>query len=392
MENIRTSDELLRAQMARLGEIEFYRERFQKHGVRPEDVKSFADLVHLPFLTRRELEEECRELHPPLGRLFTEKVVRINLTPTTTGFLPIYFTGRDIEVTREVNARLYRAAGVRPDDLVANCMGYHVFIAGLLHNDGLEHLGAKVIPLGPGESERAVSVINQYGVSVLVSNPSFAVKLAQLGANKIRVLIAGGEPMAKEAIKAHFTQITVINSYGLAECSPVARECAEESGLHIADEYVYVEIVDPETGERLPEGEKGEIVITHLQREAMPLLRFRTGDLAVLIRKPCTCGRQISFPSGILGRTDQMVKVKGVKLYPSQVAAVAREFPGLTGKYQVKVSRRQGTDWLAITFEGEKKVDVDLLREKLKTTLIIVPNELGVVDCLAETGVFDERG
>lgn len=384
-------EELLAEQMARLAEMEFYRERFRQHGISLDEIKTFDDLVHVPFLTRRDLEAECREVRPPRGRLFVDKVVRINLTPTTTGFLPIYFTARDLQVAKEVNARLYQAAGVTPADIVANCMGYHVFIAGLLLNDGFEYLGAKVIPLGPGESERAVSVINTYGVSVLAANPSFAVKLAQMGADKIRILIAGGEPMNKDSIRPHFEKVTIINSYGLAECSPVARECQAEAGLHIADEYVFVELVDPETGQRVKEGERGEVVVTHLQKEAMPLVRFRTGDLALMETRTCSCGRSLTLPQGILGRSDQMVKVKGVKLYPSQVAATARQFPGLTGKYLIRLKRQHGTDHLTVILEGRAGIDKDRLQESLKTALIIEPNELQVVEELAETGVIDER-
>lgn len=391
MNGAKPGEDLLREQMARVGEMEFYREKFGRHGVRAQDVKSFDDLASLPFLYRKDLEEECRVLHPPLGRLFVDEVVRINLTPSTTGLLPIYYTRRDLEATMQANARLYRGAGIRPPDIAANCMGYHVFIAGLLANDGLEHLGVKVIPLGPGESERAVSVINQYGVSVLVSNPSFAVKLGQMGAAGIRVLIAGGEPMAREVVKAAFGEITVINSYGLAECSPVSRECALENGLHVADEYVHVEIVDPETGQRLDYGEKGEVVITHLCREAMPLVRFRTGDLSILEKRPCRCGREISMPYGILGRTDQMIKVKGVKLYPSQVASVARLIPGLTGKSLIRVKQSGGADHLSITLEGDSRAGAEMIRERLKAALIISPNEVRVVDSLETQGVVDER-
>jgi phenylacetate-CoA ligase len=382
--------ELLRTQMERLAEIPLYQERFGKAGVRPQDIRNVGDLVHLPFLTRKDLEEEFHLFHPPFGRFSLEKVIRINLTPTTGGFLPILFTRRDIDVAQEVNASLYRSAGVTPFDIVANCMSYHAFIAGLYLNDGFQHLGCKVIPLGPGESERAAAVINSYGVTVLASNPSFAVKLANAGASKIHILIAGGEPFSKDEVRRYFNHISIINSYSLAECSPVARECKAEKGSHIVEEYVYVEVVDPETGKQVREGEKGEIVVTHLQKEAMPLLRFRTGDLTILETRHCSCGRSKTMQH-ILGRCDLMVKVKGVKVYPSQVASIARTFLGLTGKYRLEIEKRLGVDYLAIVLEGSMSVDKELLNEKLRQGLFIEPNDLKIVEKLPQSEILDRR-
>ncbi len=384
----------LQTQMLRLKEIEFYRRRFEKAGITPESIRDFDDLQHLPFMTRADLEKEFFELNPPYGSFFNQKVVRFNLTPTTRGLYPIYYSARDLETIATVNANLITSAGVTEKDVVANCMGYHIFIAGLLLNDCFQKIGCKIIPLGPGGSDRAVDIINRYHVSVLVANSSFAEKLGQLGARNIRILLAGGEPVAKDRLRAAFDneKLVIAESYGLAECVPVARECRFQNGLHIAEEFVFVEIIDPETGKRVPFGQKGEVVLTHLDKEVMPLLRYRTGDLAIMEDKDCPCGRHLSLPYGILGRTDQMHKVKGVKLYPSQVKNIIKTFSGLTGNYRIYISKRNSTDFLRISLEGNPNVDLDVIKAALKEGLLIEPNELEIVERLEEgPEVVDER-
>ncbi|MDY6790465.1 MAG: AMP-binding protein [Thermodesulfobacteriota bacterium] len=383
----------LQEQMLRLKKLEFFQSRFEQCGVEPEDIKDFSDLQQLPFMTRNDLEKDFFDLKPPYGSFFNSEVIRFNLTPTSRGLYPIYYSARDLETIAAVNASLIESAGVTSNDVVANCMGHHIFVAGLIINDCFQKIGAKIIPLGPGESERAIGIINQYRVSVLIANASFAVKLGGLGADSIRIVLAGGEPVPKDQLKAVFgEELIVAESYGLAECLPVARECRFQNGSHIAEEFVFVEIIDPETGNNLPCGEKGEIVVTHIDKDAMPLLRYRTGDLAVLEDKKCPCGRHLSLPKGILGRIDQMCKVKGVKLYPSQVRVITRIFPELTGKYRIKITKKNATDYLQITFEGDKKIDTDVVRAALKQGLIIEPNELEIVNELEDGPmVTDER-
>jgi len=175
----------------------------------------------------------------------------------------------------------------------------------------------------------------------------------------------------------------------MAECTPIACECMHENGLHVTTDYCYVEVIDPETGEVVGEGERGEVVVTHLNKEAMPMQRFRTGDLAYLEEVECECGRTLTMPKGVFGRTDEMYKVKGVKVYPSQIPIVLKSFSELTGKFRMEINRTEkGTDYLKIVVEG--KCDAEKLKAMLKEALLVTP-DVEVVDRLDETGVVDLR-
>ncbi len=388
--------DVLKTQLARNYQHPFYRRKFEEAGMKPVDIRTMEDFQKLPFMTRHEINSafESRKF----GGFMTEEVVRINFSPSGTGLIPVLQTQRDVDSINGANAEAFRRAGVERDDVVMITFNYHIFIAGLNFHGGMERLGAKVIPLGPGSTERALEMAEMVSPTVLISNPSFALKLAKEGLDGVKVLIAAGEPFSsvegyKEEVKNAFGGATMIDYYGMAECLPIACECRYENGLHIIDDFVHVEIIDPDTGEVLEDGERGEVVVTHLNKDAMPMQRFRTGDLSMIERFECDCGKTLTMPKGVFGRTDEMYKVKGVKFYPSQLNLVLRGFPELTGKFRAVIKRTEkGTDYLEIEVEGKEGVDYRRLEEAIRSALLISPNKINVVERLEkDREVIDER-
>jgi phenylacetate-CoA ligase len=381
----------LKEQLSRNYQHPFYRRKFEEAGLKPEDIKTLEDFRKLPFTTRSELPLYFES--DGIG----EDVVRINFSPSGKGLLPVPQTRNDIEAINKANAEAFARAGISNKDTAIITFGYHIFIAGLNFHGGLEYLGVKTVPVGPGSTERVLEIAEIVKPTVLVSNPSFAVRLANEGLKGIKTLIAAGEPFSavegyKSEVKDALDGAVTIDYYGLAECLPIACECKHETGLHVIDDYCLVEIIDPDTGEVLEEGEKGEVVVTHLNKEVFPMQRFRTGDLAVLENFECECGRSLTMPKGVFGRTDEMYKVKGVKFYPSQLNLVLRSVPGLTGKFKAVIKRTEkGTDFLEIYLEG-KGVDLKKVEETIKNAILISPNKLELVDNLEkEREVVDER-
>jgi phenylacetate-CoA ligase len=378
--------DLLRRQLARNYQHPFYRKKFDEANVKPEDIRTLEDFQRLPFTTREDLQAAFES--DPFGGFMIEDVVRINLSPSGKGLMPVLQTKNDVEAIDTANAQAFARAGVDRLDIALITFNYHIFIAGLNFHGGMEKLGAKAVPLGPGSTERALEIAEIVKPTVLISNPSFALKLAKEGLEGIKVLIAAGEPFSsvegyKDEVKEAFGGATMIDYYGMAECLPIACECKYENGLHVVDEFCYVEIIDPDTGEVLEEGERGEVVITHLNKEAMPMQRFRTGDLSMIERFECECGKTVTMPKGVFGRTDEMYKVKGVKFYPSQLNLVLKGFPQLTGRFRAVIKRTEkGTDYLEIQVEGSGDVDHKKLEEAVRSALLISPNEIRVVDRL----------
>lgn len=390
---------ILREQISKLYRLDFYRKKMDEVGIKPSRIKTQNDFERIPFTSSSEILEELKK-RPKDSSLFTKDVIRVNFSPSGQELYPVYQTKKDLKKMHEVCARTLRAAGVRKDDICAITYGYHLFIAGLFYQSQLEYYGAKVIPLGPGDSERAVHLINKYDVSVLITNPTYALKLASGGIPNIRILFVGGEPFTgiegyPEKIKTAFRKdLTIIDSYSMALCMPIARSCRFEKGLHIMDDFIYAEVIDPTTGERIKEGEKGELVITHLYKEAAPLLRYRTGDLTCMIKEKCPCGRELTLPKGILGRTDEMLKVKGVKFWPSQVQTILRAFSELTGRYRLKVTSSLGTDRLELLIEGPElaKMKIEELSKRLKQETLLTFDQIEVQSKLEEGPlVIDER-
>ncbi len=388
--------DILRKQLVKNYQHPFYRKKFDEVGMGPDDMKNLEDFQKLPFMTRNDLNAAFES--EKFGGFMREDIVRVNFSPSGTGLIPVLQTQKDVDAINSANAEAFKRAGVEKKDVVMITFNYHIFIAGLNFHGGMERLGAKVVPLGPGSTERALEIAEMVKPTVLISNPSFALKLAKEGLDGIKALIAAGEPFSsiegyKEEVKDAFGGATMIDYYGMAECLPIACECRYENGLHIIDDFVYVEIIDPDTGEVLEEGERGEVVVTHLNKDAMPMQRFRTGDLSMIERFECECGRSITMPKGVFGRTDEMYKVKGVKFYPSQLNLVLRGFPELTGKFKAVIKRTEkGTDYLEIEVEGKEGVDYRRLEEAIKSALLISPNRIKVVDRLEkDKEVIDER-
>ncbi len=384
----------LQTQIEKVSRMNFYKIKFEQGGVSADAIQDWDDFRRIPFTSSKEILDELNK-KPSECSLFSPAVTRVNLSPSGQDLFPVYNTNQDLQKMHEVAARAYEAAGVTPDDICAVTFGYHLFIAGLYYQSQLEYYGAKVIPLGPGESERAVEVINKYQVTVLISNPTFAMKLAAQGIPSVRILFVGGEPFTSvegypEKVRAAFgpeigsasgREIGMIDSYGMALCSPIARSCRFEKGMHLLDDFIYAEVIDPLTGAPVPLGEKGELVLTHLHKEASPLLRYRTGDLTYMIEEKCPCGRSFTLPKGIIGRTDEMLKIKGVKFWPSQIGAILQSVAGAGKKYRVVVRNPQGVDTISLMIEGpEGSVDLEELARRLKRETLLAFNEILLVD------------
>lgn len=380
------------AQLERVAAYDLYADHFAAAGIDPADVESWADFRDIPFTTAADLAGD-RETHPPLGSLYPGNAM-ISFTPAGDDLAPVFDTPGDLEYAAAVNARLFEAAGIEPGDRVCNTFGYHLFGTGIIIQRGLEALGAEVIPLGPGDSAQAADVIETYDVDAMIGNPSYALKIADNGAN-VRVFVGAGEPFTsipglREDVKDALGCATAVDYFGTRQILPVAAECDAETGLHVADDYAVVEIIDPDTGEVLGPGERGEVVVTHVEKAGVPLVRYRTGDLAELRTDPCACGATVTLPDGVIGRTDGRLKVKGVKVYPETIGAVLAAFDGLTGEYQVRVSRPDSTDHLELVVEGD--ADADELASALGDRMLISPDALTFVDTLdGDERVIDDR-
>ncbi len=390
---------ILGKQVEKLYRLNFYKNKLDQARITPSQIRTLEDFRKIPFTSSSEILEELRK-KPSDCSLYTNDITRVNFSPSGQELYPVYQTEKDLKKMHEVCARTLEAAGVKKEDICAVTYGYHLFIAGLFYQSQLEYYGTKVIPLGPGESERAIHLINKYEVSVLITNPTFAIKLAEGGIPSVRILFVGGEPFTsvegypQRVRNAFGRDITIIDSYSMALCMPVARSCQFERGLHVMDDLIYSEVIDPSTGENVPYGEKGELVITHLYKEASPLLRYRTGDLTYMIKGKCKCGREMTLPKGIIGRTDEMLKIKGVKFWPSQVGNILREFPECRDRYRIEVRSIKGVDRLEITVEGGEmsRDKIEELSKRLKQETLVAFDKIGVVEKLEEGPlVIDER-
>jgi phenylacetate-CoA ligase len=389
----------LRGQITKLYRLNFYKRKLDQARITPSQIRTLDDFRKIPFTSSSEIVEELRK-KPSECSLYTDGVTRVNFSPSGQELYPVYQTKRDLKRMDEVCARTLKAAGVKKGDICVVTYGYHLFIAGLFYQSQLEYYGAKVIPLGPGESERAIRLINKYEVSVLITNPTFALKLASGGLPSIKILFVGGEPFTsvegypQRLRNAFGKDLTIIDSYSMALCMPVARSCRFGTGLHLVDDFIFAEVIDPMTGENVPYGEKGELVLTHLYKEAAPLLRYRTGDLTFMEMKKCPCGRELTLPRSVIGRTDEMLKIKGVKFWPSQIGNILREFPECGDRYRVVVRSTSGVDRLELVIEGNKsaKDKVDDLSRGLKQETLLAFDKIEIVDKLEEgPQVVDER-
>lgn len=357
-------DERLRNTIAYVSaRVPFYRERFARLGLEPGALRSVEDLPQLPFTRKQDLKD-----HYPFGLLAVprEQTIRVHASSGTTGQATIVcYTRKDIDLFSEVMARSFVAAGVRPGMLLHNAFGYGLFTGGLGIHYGGEALGLTVVPVSGGMTQRQLTLILDLKPDVLCCTPSYAQTLGEelrkrgLGPADLSLKygLFGAEPWT-EAIRADIDAslgLRATNLYGLSEIigPGVSQECIEErAGSHIWEDHFYPEVVDPDTGRVQPDGESGVLVLTHLTREAMPLLRYWTGDITSLSHAPCSCGRTHVRMGPIRGRADDMLIIRGVNLYPTQVEEILLGIAGIVPHYQLVV-RRSGT-----LDEAELRVEV----------------------------------
>ncbi|MBB6016693.1 phenylacetate--CoA ligase family protein [Deinococcus radiopugnans] len=351
-----------------------------------QGIPEHADWASVPFLTRERLTEAFEA-----GELAHPDAVRVHLTPHPGGgWLPEYATRADIEAHGQAAAAALARAGVRPGDHVQIAFGFHRFAGGWIMQDGFEALGAKTLPFGPGETEAQLEAIQKLGVRVLVSAPSFAQKLGEAGA-RVELLISSGEPLTSIAGRRGRVEAALggvaLDAYASSEAGMMALETPEKNGLRVLEDWVYLEVVDPETGETLSDGERGELVVTHLNKHAMPLLRFRTGDLTRLERR--TDG--VYLPGGVFGNVGGMLKVKGVKLFPREVAFWLAGHGLDHTQHTLRLWSQAGADRLGLTVRGEGVDDLAELKSDFQRRFAMRLDEFSVAVDHEGMGVTDER-
>ncbi len=344
----------------------FYRKKLSSAGVSPEDVTSLEDIQKIPFTTKDDLRDNY-----PLGMLAVKnhEIVEVHASSGTTGN-PVVgaYTQKDMDVWQELMARCLYTVGVRKQDVLHIAYGYGLFTGGLGFHYGAQKIGATIIPVGGGMTQRQVKLMKDLGATVLCCTPSFAVYLAETmvreGINppvdlKLRIGLFGAEPWS-ERIRERIEQqlgISAFDVYGLTElCGPgVSVECNSRKGLHIWEDHFLIETIDPKTGEILDDDESGEMVFTPLTKTGLPLLRYRTRDISIINRESCSCGRTHARMLRISGRSDDMLKIKGVNVFPSQIEYAIMGFPEVAPQYQIVLDRPGALDTFLVNIELTKE-------------------------------------
>ncbi|MBM4293456.1 MAG: phenylacetate--CoA ligase [Deltaproteobacteria bacterium] len=376
----------------RAGQSPFYRQRLAQAGINAEPLQSLEDVRRLPFTTK----DDLRAAGPDMLTCPLTEIVRLHASSGTTGQATvIYYTRRDIAAWADLVARSMFMTGVRPGDVFQNMMGYGLFTGGLGFHYGAELLGALTIPAGAGNSLRQIQLMQQFGTTVLHIIPSYALYLlatfAQGGVDPrelhLRMAFIGAEPHTEEMRRRieEAYGVKAYNSYGLSEMNGpgVAFECPEQNGLHVWEDAFLLEVVDPVTLEPAGPGETGELVFTSLTRQGMPILRYRTRDLASLYPEPCPCGRPHRRISRIQGRTDDMLVVKGVNIFPIQIERVLLARPEVDANYLVELTRENYNDVMHVKVEVKEEFFQEDLRylqrlqkrlaEALRNELLVTP-------------------
>jgi phenylacetate-CoA ligase len=371
--------------------IPFYKDYFSKLKIKPNDIASLKDIQKLPFTTREDLRENY-----PFGMLAVskEQVVRLHTSSGTTGKpKAIFFSKKDVDRAAELIARCLIMTGIKKDDVLQNMMTYGLFTGALVMHYGAEKVGVLVIPAGPGNTKRQIALMQDFKTTTLHLTPSYALYLASVMGNEgmvpkrdlsLRRAYMGSEPYSEETRNKieKFFGIDVYNSYGLSEMNGpgVAFECAEKNGMHLWEDNFIMELIDPDTGEKVPEGEKGELVLTTLCREAMPILRYRTRDIVTIIPGKCKCGRTHRRISRIIGRSDDMIIIRGVNIFPQQIERVLMGIKAVAQNYQIVLEAYdQMTVRVEISkdlFDGRVEHLVNLqneITEKLRSELLVKP-------------------
>lgn len=347
--------------------VPFYKKAFDEKGVKRGDIKSIEDLHKLPFTMKQDLRDNY-----PFGMFAApmENVVRIHASSGTTGKPTVAgYTRQDIDTWSELMARTLTAAGTHKGDIVHNAYGYGLFTGGLGFHYGAERLGASVIPVSGGNTKRQVLLMKDFGATVLACTPSYALRLGEVAREegvdfrslKFRVGVFGAEPWTESMRNEIEDQLGLeaVDVYGLSEVigPGVAVECAEaKQGLHIFEDHFIPEIIDPDTGEPLPYGQPGELVFTTLTKEAFPLIRYRTRDLSVMYREPCKCGRNLVRMGRITGRSDDMLIIRGVNVFPTQIESVLMARKDVAPYYLLIVDRKEHLDTLEVNVEINEEI------------------------------------
>ena len=371
--------------------VPFYRKRFDDIGLKPEHITTLKDIEKIPFTTKDDLRDNY-----PYG-LFAvpmKKIVRIHASSGTTGKpIVVGYTKNDLENWSENVARVITAAGGNEDDIAQVVFGYGLFTGGFGLHYGLEKVGISVVPSSSGNSERQVMLMRDFGSTIIVGTPSYALHLSEIaeemgvtkGKHKLRLGLFGGEghtPEMRKELEKRWG-ILATENYGLSEVMGpgVSGECVYQCGMHINEDHVYPEIIDPDTGKTLGYGEKGELVLTTLTKEGIPMLRYRTKDITLLNPEPCKCGRTNTRMNKVLGRTDDMLIIRGVNVFPSQIESVLVGMEHIGPHYQIIVRKKGFMDEIEVLVElvdgrvlekfSELEKIEKKIRHKLKTVLQI---------------------
>ncbi len=353
--------------------VPFYRTRLDQVGYRPGDLRTTEDLTRLPFTTKDDLRDNY-----PFG-LFAvpmERVVRIHASSGTTGKPTVVgYTRRDVETWSELMARTLSCGGTTYRDIVHNAYGYGLFTGGLGAHYGAEKIGAAVIPMSGGNTKRQILIMKDFGSTILLSTPSYALNIADVMAEegvspddlKLKCGLFGAEPWT-EGMRREIERklkLHALDIYGLSEVigPGVASECIEvKQGLHVFEDHFIPEVIEPSTGRPLPHGQPGELVFTTLTKEAFPVLRYRTRDISRLITAPCACGRTLRRMERVSGRTDDMLIIRGVNVFPSQIESVLMDVEGVEPHYQLIVTREGSLDMLEVQVEVNESVFSDEIK------------------------------
>ena len=347
-----------------------YRKKMDDAGVKPEDIQTLADLAKLPFVTKQDMRDNY-----PFG-LFAvdrDKLVRIHASSGTTGKPTVVgYTRGDLEVWTECVSRIACMGGATEKDVAQICFGYGMFTGALGLHYGLENIGAAIVPSSTGNSERQIMYMKDFETSLLVATPSYALRLAEVAREMgidpakdlgIKIALVGSElltdAMREEMHKYWGEDVLITSNYGMSELMGpgVSGECTELCGMHINEDYFIPEIINPETGEVLPAGEQGELVITCIKKEGLPLIRYRTKDITRLFYEKCKCGRTFCRMENLSGRSDDMLKIRGVNVFPSQIEEVILGFEELGPHYEIVLEREGYMDRMTIKVELAKSTD-----------------------------------
>ena len=361
--------------------VPYYRAKMEQAGVTPEDIQTLADLQKLPFTTKQDM----RDTYPfGLFAVPQDELVRIHASSGTTGKPTVVgYTRGDLETWTDCVSRIACMGGASSKDIAQICFGYGMFTGALGLHYGLEKIGAAIVPSSTGNSEKQLMYMQDFKTSLLVATPSYALRLAEVarenGINPetdlhIKTALVGSElltdAMREEMHAAWGRDVKITSNYGMSELMGpgVSGECLEHSGMHINEDYFIPEIIDSVTGEVLPAGEKGELVITCIKKEGLPLIRYRTKDVTRLFYEPCQCGRTTCRMENLSGRSDDMLKIRGVNVFPGQIEEVVLSIPELGPHYEIIVEREGYTDKLTVRVELNKETDSFAELQRIENT------------------------